>query len=365
MKKFRLLILTEQLGFGGLERQITELVKGFTQEYDNEYKIVVATFNGYEGFCEIISKYTQLYVLSDSYHEKSKQLKNMIKLQKLITTYQPHIIHAFSLYDNFYIQMLKMLGLINKKIIYINGSIRDVIRRPSWQQYLKKFLLNRSEYVVANSITGLKTYQQFEKKNRYVIYNGIDIKRFKTTKINNNGSEFKVSVVANLTNNKNHLLILDIASIFENIVSFDFIGDGPKYHIYKEIIKQKKIKNVNLLGQIRNIEDVLPNYDLSLLSSFKDIGEGISNAILENMAAKVPVLAPKIGAIPEIITDNETGFLFEVESSESLKSKLNFILQNKHLLNIVTNKAYDFVQAKFSLEKMIDNYYKLYNSLLR
>lgn len=88
--------------------------------------------------------------------------------------------------------------------------------------------------------------------------------------------------------------------------------------------------------------------DLFVLPSWN---EGLPNVIMEACACKVPVLASNVGGIPEIITDAETGYLFEPGNVTALKGKLEMMLTNPAAAARIAESAYARVLATFNYQK--------------
>lgn len=87
--------------------------------------------------------------------------------------------------------------------------------------------------------------------------------------------------------------------------------------------------------------------------------EGLPRVILEAMALRKPVVASRVGGIPELVKDGETGFLVEPKNSEELALKLRILLNGGDLAVKMGERGREFVKDKFSNEKYINNYLKL------
>ena len=123
-------------------------------------------------------------------------------------------------------------------------------------------------------------------------------------------------------------MILDVAGEFENEINF---------HLYGNLvdIKQADLVKPNVIyeGSLDNTElhKSLSNFDYFCFPS-KHEGEGYPGAIIEAFMAQVPVLATRWRAIPEIVVDRETGYLFEPDNLEEFRRVLKKAIK--------TNKEY-------------------------
>jgi len=91
------------------------------------------------------------------------------------------------------------------------------------------------------------------------------------------------------------------------------------------------------------------------------ITEGLPRVILEAMALAKPVVASRVGGIPDLIQDGANGFLFEVGNVRELAEKLRILLSNKAIAIEMGGRGREFVQSQFSNEKYIQNYLQMIN----
>lgn len=93
--------------------------------------------------------------------------------------------------------------------------------------------------------------------------------------------------------------------------------------------------------------------------------ESIPQVIKEAFYLRVPVIATKVGGVPELITDGENGILVPPEDSEKLASAINNLLANKELAKRLSDAGYDFVTKNLTWETLLPKYVKFYEDLLK
>jgi L-malate glycosyltransferase len=93
--------------------------------------------------------------------------------------------------------------------------------------------------------------------------------------------------------------------------------------------------------------------------------ESLPTVIKEAFYLKIPVIATSVGGIPELVTNNVTGLLSEPENSQLLLKKINELLIDKELQQKLSSNAYDFVISNFTWEKILPNYIKFYENILK
>jgi glycosyltransferase involved in cell wall biosynthesis len=206
-----------------------------------------------------------------------------------------------------------------------------------------------------------------------VIYNGLDFSHFSRTSERSilreelgigNGVPL-VGMVANFyAEIKGHKYFLEAAkSVLERVseVEFVLVGDGPLRHSYEEMTSQLGIqRHVHFLGKRGDVPAILSSLTVSVLSS---TSEGLSNVILESMAAGKPVVATRVGGSPEMVVDGVTGYLVSPADSDALARSISSLLQNQEKADAMGIKARKVVNMKFTVKAMVESYERLYESL--
>jgi glycosyltransferase involved in cell wall biosynthesis len=144
-------------------------------------------------------------------------------------------------------------------------------------------------------------------------------------------------------------------------LEFVLVGDGPLRPGLEEMAAELGLgSRVTFLGDRRDVPAVLAAVDISVLPS---ISESLSNAIMESMAAGVPVVACRIGGNDELIRDGENGFLVEPGNDEELAERVETLVNQRELRKSFGAVARNDAQ-NFSSEKICEQYERLYMSLL-
>jgi glycosyltransferase involved in cell wall biosynthesis len=118
---------------------------------------------------------------------------------------------------------------------------------------------------------------------------------------------------------------------------------------------------IRLLGERNDIPEVLKACDLFTLTS---VAEGISNTILEAMASALPVVATRVGGNPELVDDGINGYLVSAGDMAGLTAAYESYLYNPNLRDLHGRNARTRVEQKFSLERMANQYARLYQELM-
>ncbi len=127
------------------------------------------------------------------------------------------------------------------------------------------------------------------------------------------------------------------------------VGDGPE----REKLQSLRTKGIHLLGMRTDVAAILPQLDLFVLPS---LNEGISNTILEAMAAGLPIVATAVGGTPELIRHEENGLLISAQDYPALSRALVHYLVDEQLRAAHGERNRCLVLEKFSVPTMIAGY---------
>ncbi len=350
----KVLHLISSLSRGGRERQLATIVANTDQA---RYPTKIVYLNKRQ------NSYIDEYGLQENtirIKQKGK-LKRLVELHKVLKSEKPNIVYTWGNGESVSILLLKPFH--NFK--FINGSIRHGIRSKKFSHYFRTVVLHLSQNIVANSKAGLKANSI---SRGYVVYNGIENKFFKPLPNRTAQRHDLIGIpenipvlisVANLVPYKDYFSILEaLKQLKEKGLNFHYLilGDGP---MRKEIESKKSsynlTENMRILGSVENVADYLKVSDIFIHSSK---GEGCSNAILEAMAAGLPVVASNTGGTPEIV-EKSFGFLFDYKNVNQLYNHLLWLLNNPNEHKQMGAIAKNVCAKRFSIEGMFSNYEKV------
>ncbi|NWF52995.1 MAG: glycosyltransferase family 4 protein [Nitrospirae bacterium] len=264
-------------------------------------------------------------------------LKNTLKVRKLITT-----IHG-----------LPEPSTNKKNSIDHKMRVNHFILKNSFQKIVS-VSNNMKEALVKN--------YGFNPEKISVVYNGIPVlPPPQAIPPAQSHQFFHVGTVGRMVPVKDFDLFIEVASeIRKRIknVRFSILGEGPlKNHLTEKAKVLRMNGNIEFLPQT---PDPMPYYQSLDLYLNTSLNEGIPLSILEAMSCGVPVVAPKIGGIPEIIPDGEQGFLVSNRNPEEFAGCCLKIMQNKYLRNWFAENSYKRVSSFFNSLKMAESYMKIY-----
>jgi len=139
-------------------------------------------------------------------------------------------------------------------------------------------------------------------------------------------------------------------------VMFYWVGDGP----YREKVLPilEKYDNFKWLGALEypdKVREYLTEIDVYALVSGIDMSP---LTLQEAQLMRKPIVATKVGGIPELMKDNETGFLVEKGNAEELIEKLSLLINDKEKRENMGNSGRKFVEENFSWDKITKEFVK-------
>jgi len=147
-----------------------------------------------------------------------------------------------------------------------------------------------------------------------------------------------------------HLLPVSI----KNEIQITIYGEGPyKQQLLDKIQKYGLKDNFIFMGSKPNLNEIFSQYDYMLQPTHM---ECFSLAILESLAANVPVITTNVGGNTEAVTSGKNGYIFEAKNITALALLLeNIYLGNKK----ISGNTRELIANSFSLPKMVENHFKL------
>ena len=140
------------------------------------------------------------------------------------------------------------------------------------------------------------------------------------------------------------------------------VGDGPELSACEYKADQFGIKDhVSFLGKRANISDYLAIADLFLLPS---ASESFGLAALEAQACEVPVIGALVGGVPEVISDNETGFLSDVGDTEKMSKDVVKLINDEEMRIAFGKRARELAVSRYSTTEIIPKYINFYEKVL-
>lgn len=202
-----------------------------------------------------------------------------------------------------------------------------------------------------------------------VILNGIPVSDFALARASaENRVELQepvIGMVGRLVEAKGFQLVLESApAILRRFPKARFVlaGEGPQSENWIRLIRELGIEsNVTFAGNQTDMPRTYSSFSMFVLPSYN---EGMPMTILEAMAAGLPVIATRVGSIPQLVYNEKTGLLVNKGDRAGLQSAIERLLENPGFGRELGNRGQQFVTENASVERMADRYIAHYKDLL-
>ncbi len=241
--------------------------------------------------------------------------------------------------------------------------------------FVLKWLINNSFKTITNSSATKNSYSRLDlNEDKFqVIPFGVDMNFFKPLNTPKNGEVFQILSVGYFIERKGfEYLIKAVKEVLKeyNNVTLKIIGSGPLKNKLQYLITELKLVNqVKLIGNVSDNEllQLYNSSDLFILPSITDTQgntEGLGVVLLEAMACELPVIGSRVGGIPDIIIDNESGLLVNEKDIPELSTKIKYLIDNEELRRKLATNGLNRVNEKFSWNQLMNSYLNIYKKTL-
>ena len=180
--------------------------------------------------------------------------------------------------------------------------------------------------------------------------------------VTTSGETLHVIAVGRLTKLKNYGVLIDaMAEIGSTNVQLEIIGRGPMLELIRSKIKSYRLKNVNLLQEMKK-EQCLARIAAADLLVHPSLSEGLPNVVLEALFLGKPCVVSDIPAHRDLIEDDYNGLLFDPSDHEDLANKISLILENRDQIKRMAQSCRSSVD-NFTLDRKLASYAKIYSEI--
>ncbi|MFZ7124653.1 MAG: glycosyltransferase family 4 protein [Desulfobacterales bacterium] len=252
------------------------------------------------------------------------------------------------------------------------SSIHGLGGGDSWQRRLQNRIWHRRVFrivAVSEAVRKdvLKSNPAIFPEKVVVIHNGLRIDAFESRSDHprkDADAEVHYGTVGRLSSVKNQAMLI---RSFHRVIKCGlsarlFIaGTGELEAELRTLVHRLEIgERVHFLGYRRDIPDLLKSWDVFVFPSLR---EGMPLALLEAMASELPVIAAKVGGIPEIISTKSIGKLIDPENEqEMVEAMVSMGRKSSSERRVIGRNARQHILLYFSSEIMTQKYVELYTN---
>lgn len=349
-----ILHITNQLDIGGITSYVLTLGAGLKNKGHNVY---VASSGG-----ELLHKFIEQGIILIPVPIKTKSevspkvFLSLIKLVIAVKQNNIEIIHSHS-------RTTQVVGCLLARICGVahvstcHGFFKKRFSRrlfPCWGRKVIAISRQVKEHLMEDF--------NVKEDDIRVVHNGIDTARFTTQNVNRRQLREKfrfsegpvIGIVARLSDVKGHIYLIEaMKHVLDKVpaAQLAIVGEGRMKEELCDRVRQLKLeKNILFIPSVADTKDMLSAMDLFVMPSLK---EGLGLALMEAMAAGLPVIGSDVGGIKSLIQHQVTGLLVKPSDVEGLSSAIVEILQDSKKAAELGGNAKKFINENFSQEEMV------------
>ena len=363
--------IVHRLDYGGLENGLVNIINGLPSR---TYEHVIICMTRATGFRERIRRAgVAIHELDKS---PGKDPGAYLRLWRLLRRLKPDAVHTRNtgVIDS---QLIAGLARVPRRIHGYHGwDVDDLSGTDPGRNRLRRLcdpLIDR--YVVVSRQIGAWLADTLAVSPTRIthICNGVDVERFRPSPTGATSQETTrpvvIGTVGRLQAVKNQMLLVRACGLLlreapqlAGTWHLRIVGDGPGRPAIEAAIREEGLEQLAAIaGWTDDVPEALRSIDIFTLPS---LNEGISNTILEAMATGLPVIATAVGGSPELVANDETGFLVPVNEPAALADRLLRYLQSPRLAASHGRAGRLRAEGEFAMARMVENYARLYRDVI-
>ncbi|MFN4164112.1 MAG: glycosyltransferase [Ferrovibrio sp.] len=289
---------------------------------------------------------------------------------------RPHIVHFFLPSAYIIGAPLAMITFCRAKVMS-RRSQNHYQDRSRWIGRVERMLHSRMDAVIGNSRSVVEQLrgEGVADHKLHLLYNGVELATFEgsTPKdvarraLNVESSALVFVVVANLIRYKGHEDLLEALAIARQTLPESWVllcagrDDGIGHRLVEQVDRLGLSGHVRFLGPVSDIPSLLSGADIALLPSHE---EGFSNAIIEYMAAGLPVIATDVGGNAEAVDQDRAGLIVPARNPQALAAAISQLASSPEQCIRFGQAGKQRVARYFALEACVRGYREIYSSLI-
>ncbi|MEW5938028.1 MAG: glycosyltransferase [Chloroflexota bacterium] len=363
----RIIYLIGQLGLGGSERQLYLLLKHMDK---TRFDLHVVVFNP-----------SPNYTLDDDLRKNGVDViaipgevkgvrARTLWLYRLFRRLRPHVVHSWSIHDNAYAGVVGALARVPRRLGSVRGSLTsaDFTHFPA---HIRWLILHGVQGHLVNSeaIAAQMRNYGIPPHRIHVLTNCVETDSAQpAAQLDGIPSNARVvGMVGNLRREKNYPMFVrglscvlpEFPDVYGVAVGQPVMASDPEVpqQIQSEIASRGLTDRVKMLGFRADIPAALARFDIFCLTSDS---EGTPNAILEAMSAGLPVIATRVGGIPRLVRDGESGFLVPPGDDLALVEALRALLRDPARAREMGAAGRARIEAEFGCDTIVRQFEEYY-----
>lgn len=356
-KKIKVMHFIASLEIGGAERMLLTLIKN-SQDKNIEH-VICTIYN--KGALVEEAKNAGIKIVSLNLPCKYLYPIAYVRFAFLVNKIKPDVINSFLLQENLIARIVGKL-LLRKKVIC--GKRDTDTGKSEIKVFLDRLTLGFADLHISNSKAGMKELISYGLPKEKVLHipNGKDWSELESKlnkeqakeRIGLSSNDFVIGCVARLYKFKGQEYAISAMPYIlkENKnAKLVLVGNGDMLNELQQLAKELDVENaVVFLGERKDVPDILKGFDLFVFPSLR---EGLPGALMEAMAAGLPVIATDIDGNKELVENQKNGILIKPKDRKEISEKVNMLINNPDLAQKLGIAAKEKMLKEYSVENMV------------
>jgi len=276
--------------------------------------------------------------------------------------------------DSFYLWMIKKRGYIKRTFIFYHGWSHKLAEKISRNFFLRMAYLNIYKNVGIIAVLYGQCKQQ-------LINIGIPSEKIQIASAmyrfnadmdeatDEENGKINILFMSRFLETKGIYIVAEVARLLvENgaeSVKFIFVGDGPEYEGLQDYIAKHNLENfVDTPGFVvqKEKEEILRKSHIFLFPTY--YGEGCPAVLLEAMGAGLAVISTPVAAIPEIVKNEENGFIIDSRNPRFYYDAVKRLIENKSELDRMRKLNRQKAKENYEMDVVIQRLESMYSSII-
>lgn len=366
-KKLKILYMITGLKLGGAEIQLLNMVKNINRDLFDCSILYIKGEPDIEGDFNNLN----IKVYNNSIYSLFNPIK-YVEIFRIIKNNDFDILHTHLIHCN-------LIGRVIGRLAGVKSIINSEHNTSNWQKnnffliILYKITLKYVDIIhcISNSVkTKITDKIDIDNKKLRIVYNGINMNHFITKQEGIKKELFSIEpypvlgCVSRLDKRKGLEYLIRAIKILKNTyknIKLLLVGEGSEKKSLTKLVNDLKLEEqILFVGKTNETKKYLQALDVFVLPSLQ---EGLSIAIIEAMAAGVPVIASNVNGIPEVVTNNLDGILIDPQDEYKIAKAVEKLINNKTFRDSLVENAYEKVKVKFDIKNIVNEFQDLYLEL--
>ncbi len=310
-----------------------------------------------------------------------KDTMALLDLTAFLRSHFYHIVHTHNSKAGFLGRMAAKLAGVPVIVHTVHGfAFHD--QEPLWRRVLFRNLERLGSHWCDKMIFISQPLMDWALKDHIVaeekvekIYSGIQVDKFLPVKSEERDrirskwglrqEEAVVGMVSKLWEGKGHSVLIEAFKLLKEKIKdakLVIVGEG---YLYDELLRRVNTnglrESVLFTGFQMDVSEIIATFDVAVLPSFF---EGMGRVLLEAMAMEKPVVASRVGGIPDLIDQGINGLLVRPGNVKELAEALEKVLSDRRLASKMGREGRKKIKGQFSADAMVQSIDKVYRELL-